>query len=86
MKEYTRLGLALQLGWTFALAVLLPLGLGLWLDKSLSATPLFTLIGGLMGIAVATIGVVRVTTRSLDQLSEPGGTPAGRAARKEDEH
>ena len=85
MKDFGRLGLMSQLGWTVALAVLVPLGLGLWLDKQLTTTPLFILIGGLLGIVVATIGVVRVTTQSLDQLSEPRRTPAGRADRQEDE-
>ncbi len=85
VKDYGRLSLMIQLGWTVALAVLIPLGLGLWLDARLSTTPLCVFIGGLLGILVATIGVVRVTTRSLDQLSEPTRTPAGRADRQEDE-
>ena len=85
MKDYSRLGLMMQLGWTVALAVLLPLGVGLWLDKQLSTTPLFILIGGMLGIVGATVGVVRITTRSLDELAEPRRTPAGKADRREDE-
>jgi F0F1-type ATP synthase assembly protein I len=86
VKDNGRLGLTLQLGWTAILALLVPLGLGLWLDKRLATTPLLVLMGGLLGIIVATVGVVRVTTRNLEQLSEPGRTPAGRADRQEDEH
>lgn len=85
MKNLGRLGMMLQLGWTVALAVLVPLGLGLWLDSRFSTSPLFILIGAMLGIVTATVGVVRVTTRAMDELSEPTQTPTGKVDRKEDE-
>jgi F0F1-type ATP synthase assembly protein I len=85
VKNLGRLGMMLQLGWTVALAVLVPLGLGLWLDSRFSTSPLFILIGAMLGIVTATVGVVRVTTRAMDELSEPTQTPKGKVDRKEDE-
>ncbi len=71
MVDNRSLGILLQLGWTAALAVLIPLVLGLWLDRRLSASPLFILVGASLGIVLATIGVVRVTLRSIKGLAEP---------------
>jgi F0F1-type ATP synthase assembly protein I len=85
VKNLSRLGMMLQLGWTVALAVLVPLGLGLWLDSRFSTSPLFILIGAMLGIITATVGVVRVTVRAMDELSEPRQTPTGKVDRKEDE-
>jgi F0F1-type ATP synthase assembly protein I len=85
VKDVGRLGIMLQLGWTVALAVLIPLGLGLWLDNQFSASPLFILIGAMLGIITATVGVVRVTARTIDGLSERKQTPTGDVDRKEDE-
>ena len=75
----------LQLGWTVALAVLFPLGLGLWIDSRFSTSPLFILIGAVLGILTATVGVVRITARNIAELAEPRGTPTGKMDRKEDE-
>ncbi len=70
MKDLRGLGILLQLGWAVAFAVLIPLGLGLWLDHQLSTSPLFILIGALLGIVTATVGVVRVAIRAVDRAAE----------------
>ena len=71
MKEIRNLGPLLQLGWVVALSVLLPLGLGIWLDRRLGTAPLFILVGALAGIIAGTIGAVRVATRTIEALGRP---------------
>ena len=78
MKKREALGLALNLGWTMVFSLLLPLLAGVWLDKKLGTAPLFILIGAILGILAATVGVARMTLRTfsqavgqdLDQLEE----------------
>ena len=77
----------LQLGWTVALSTLIPLGLGVLLDRRLGTAPLFILIGAAAGILASTIGAVRITTRTLDALgNRPSSVqpPAERVDDKED--
>lgn len=64
MKKREALGLALNLGWTMLFSLLLPLLAGIWLDKRLATMPLFTVIGALLGILAATVGVARMTLRT----------------------
>jgi F0F1-type ATP synthase assembly protein I len=78
VKKREALGLALNLGWTMVFSLLLPLLAGVWLDKKLGTAPLFILIGAILGILAATVGVARMTLRTfsqavgqdLDQLEE----------------
>jgi len=57
-------GLAMNLSWTMLFSLLIPLLAGIWLDKKLDTTPLFILIGAVLGISAATIGVARVAMRT----------------------
>jgi len=52
-----------------ALSTLLPLGVGILLDRLLRTSPLFILIGGLVGILAGTVGAVRITSRAIEALS-----------------
>lgn len=45
-------------------SLLIPLLAGIWLDKQWNTTPLFILIGALVGILAATIGVARMILRT----------------------
>jgi F0F1-type ATP synthase assembly protein I len=63
VKKREALSLALNLSWTMLFSLLIPLLAGLWLDKRLGTTPLFVLIGALLGILAATVGVARMTLR-----------------------
>jgi F0F1-type ATP synthase assembly protein I len=56
------------MGGIVALAIALPLGLGLWLDKRLGTAPLLALAGVIVGILVATIGTVRIAGRTIEAL------------------
>ena len=67
MKQGTALGLALNLSWTMLFSLLIPLMAGIWLDKKLDTTPLFILIGAVLGILAATVGVARIALRTFSQ-------------------
>jgi F0F1-type ATP synthase assembly protein I len=62
-------------------SLLIPLLAGIWLDKKLGTIPLFILIGAVLGILAATIGVARMTIRmfsvavgqDVDQQAEANG-------------
>jgi F0F1-type ATP synthase assembly protein I len=44
-------------------SLMLPLLGGVWLDKQLDTVPLFILIGAVLGILAATVGVARQAVR-----------------------
>jgi len=71
-----------------ALSVLLPLGVGIWLDRHFQTAPLFILIGALVGIIAGTVGAVRIVGRIIDRLGQAGQTaenePSGSERGKED--
>jgi F0F1-type ATP synthase assembly protein I len=77
----------LQLGWIVALSTLIPLGVGVLLDRRLGTAPLFIIIGAIFGILASTIGAVRISTRTLDALGTRPPTarqPEERVDDKED--
>jgi F0F1-type ATP synthase assembly protein I len=63
VKKREALTLAMNLGWTMFFSLALPLLGGIWLDRKLDTSPLFTLVGMLLGILAATLGVARVAIR-----------------------
>ena len=63
------------MGWVVALSTLLPLGLGLLLDRSFGTAPLFVLVLAPFGIIGGTIGIVRIASRRLTAL---GTLPQGK--------
>jgi F0F1-type ATP synthase assembly protein I len=66
----------LQMGWIVALSTLVPLGLGVVLDRRLGTAPLFMIIGAAIGIVASTIGAVRIATRTIDALgNRPSAAP-----------
>jgi len=64
MKKREALSLAMNLSWTMLFSLLIPLLAGIWLDNKLGSAPLFILIGALLGILAATVGVARIAIRS----------------------
>ena len=68
MKKGTALSLAWNLSWTMLFSLLLPLLGGIWLDKKLNTAPLFILIGAVLGILAATVGVARMAIRTCAQV------------------
>lgn len=77
MKQLLRSGPLLQLGWVVALSTLIPLGVGIFLDRRLGTAPLFILIGALIGILAGTIGAVRITSKAIEALGQPSADGAG---------
>ena len=71
MKGVRRRGPVLRMGWMVALALVLPLCLGLWLDQRLGAAPLYVLAGALVGILAATVGTVSIAGRVIEALGTP---------------
>lgn len=71
MQQFRNIGPLLQMGWVVALATLIPLGAGIWLDRRLGTAPLFILIGALIGIIAGTAGTVRIATRTIELLGRP---------------
>lgn len=63
MKQWSALSQAMQLSWTMLFSLLLPLLVGIWLDKRLGTVPLFILIGTVLGVLAATVGVARMAVR-----------------------
>lgn len=68
MRDWRGLGLLLQLSWVFAFSVLLPLGLGIWLDWALHKSPLFLFVGAVIGILAGTVGTVRIALRTIENV------------------
>jgi F0F1-type ATP synthase assembly protein I len=79
------IGPLLQLSWVVAFATLIPLGIGLWLDRRFGTAPLFILIGALVGIVAGTVSAVRIASRTIEALGRPPTTGADEAGNgKED--
>lgn len=84
MKKGEALSLALNLSWTLLFSLSIPLLGGIWLDKKLNTTPLFILVGAVLGILAATVGVARMTVRMFSSAGG-GGTVQQREAKDEEE-
>jgi F0F1-type ATP synthase assembly protein I len=65
----------LQMGWIVAFSTLLPLGIGVLLDRRFGTAPLFILIGAVVGIILSTVGAVRLASRTIDALGERPARP-----------
>jgi F0F1-type ATP synthase assembly protein I len=84
VKKGTAASLAWNLSWTMLFSLLIPLLGGVWLDKKLGTAPLFTLIGAVLGILAATVGVARIALRTFSQTGdEEPGHPRGENDKEE---
>jgi len=66
LKEWVRpLQFLLTVGWYVVLSLIIPVGIGFWLDspKMFNKSPLFTLIGLGVGTVVAFWGLFRMLIR-----------------------
>lgn len=66
MKEWVvPLRLLITVGWYVALSLMVPVGIGYWLDRPqmLNRAPLFTLIGLGVGTLIAFAGLIRMLLR-----------------------
>jgi len=64
-REWVRpLGFLFTIGWFMALSLLIPTGIGYWLDRGVfNSTPLYTLIGLGVGTVIAFAGLIRMLRR-----------------------
>jgi len=66
VKEWAEpLRLLLTVGWYVSLSLVIPVGIGYWLDRPemLNKSPLFTLIGLGVGTFMAFYGLIRILLR-----------------------
>jgi F0F1-type ATP synthase assembly protein I len=61
------ISIIISLGALVVVATLLPLVAGLWLDSQLKTTPWLTLVGLVVGVIAALIGVYRVISEQYKQ-------------------
>jgi F0F1-type ATP synthase assembly protein I len=71
VKQTGSTGYLWRMGWVVALSTLIPLGLGILLDRHFGTTPLFVLVLAPFGIIGGTIGIVRIASRRLEALGAP---------------
>jgi F0F1-type ATP synthase assembly protein I len=64
-KLFSSMGLVTGLGLSAVGSLLVGVLLGLFLDHALLTSPLFLIIGILLGLAAATVGVYRLVMREL---------------------
>jgi F0F1-type ATP synthase assembly protein I len=64
----------LGIGWYVALCIALGMGGGVWLDRSLSTAPVFTLVGLFLGLGAAFVGGYRMI---MEVLADSGGRSRG---------
>ncbi len=72
--------LAIRLGGMLILCLLVPSGLGFWLDHRFEKAPLFALIGALLGIILSTISAVRLTAQAIESAGQRAGPETDRSA------
>jgi F0F1-type ATP synthase assembly protein I len=78
------LSLALNLGWTMFFSLVIPLLVGIWLDRKLGTLPLFTLIGVVLGVLAATVGVARIAIRTFRPAAGEEFEPSAEANGEEE--
>lgn len=61
--------MASQLAWTVAFMVLIPAGVGVWIDRHFGTAPWAILAGALAGIVFASIGITRRVLRRYETLA-----------------
>jgi F0F1-type ATP synthase assembly protein I len=76
MKQWNAFGLAMQLSWTLLFSLLIPLLIGIWLDRHFGIEPWGVLAGTGLGVLAATVGVARVAIRMFPRptVKDPGRT------------
>lgn len=82
VKKSESFSLALNMGWTMLFSLVLPLLVGIWLDKRFDSSPFFVLAGAFLGILAATVGVARMVLRTFSQVTSQH---AGQRAEASDE-
>jgi F0F1-type ATP synthase assembly protein I len=85
VKKGVAWSLAWTLSWTILFSLLIPLLGGIWLDKKLGTTPLFVLIGAVIGILAATLGIARLVISTFPVAAGASKSEAGENDEEEPE-
>lgn len=85
MKRGEALSMALNLSWTMLFSLVIPLLIGIWLDKRFETSPLFLLLGAGLGVLAATVGVARAALRTFRPIIEEADREAERRAAEKNE-
>ena len=67
----------LQLVFAVVVCLAVPLGVGVWLDKSVTTYPTAVLVGLAAGVVTSTVLIVRRITRVIDALGGAAAPGAG---------
>jgi ATP synthase protein I len=62
------------IGWYVGLCIVLGIGSGLWIDRSVGTLPLFAILGLLLGLLVAFYGMYRMVVLVVQSLDEEHST------------
>jgi len=84
VKKRQALSLALNMSWTLLFSLVIPLLVGIWLDKRLGSSPLFVLIGAVLGIFAAAVGVAHMVLRTFSQVSSEHAAQNAEASDEEE--
>jgi len=85
MKKGEAMSMALNLSWTMLFSLLIPLLVGIWLDKRFDSSPLFLLLGAGLGVLAATVGVARAALRTFRPVVEEADREAERRTAEQSE-
>ena len=58
-------------GWFFALSIILGVVIGHWADGATGLEPTFTLIGIVLGLAIALVGGIRMVMPFMKRMNGP---------------
>ncbi|OGO03863.1 MAG: hypothetical protein A2Y60_07305 [Chloroflexi bacterium RBG_13_54_9] len=72
MKRWTQALRLMGVGWYIAFCIIFGLLFGLWVDGKTHTRPLFTLIGLVMSIATAFLGVYRMVLYFVKENRDKG--------------
>jgi len=63
-------GILFQLSFAIVIAMLAPLLLGIWIDRTFNTGPVFVLVLVVIGVALGSLTVYRIVKDSYEQLSK----------------
>lgn len=62
---------ALNMGWQLAVAVLVPLLVGIWLDKKFNSAPSYTIVAFMLAVAMG----ATIVWKTVQGVNQEAGTP-----------
>jgi len=65
------------LGWYVAFCIVLGVGGGVWLDKKVGTSPLFILLGTVLGVVVAFYGIYKMVSSLMVESDNKGNNTGG---------